>query len=279
MIAAVITFQRGFVMPRRKSRRLALATALASLLAAVLVPGAGAVNFSGSITASDAGHADQQLPSAASSCAAPNTSNVGSLLPGAQLHYDVYTLMNQSASASCVTVSYTASSGVFIAAYSPSFNPANVGQNFLGSTQGLNEPCGGTSGSFSFTVPANASFVVEVEECVVNAGVASYSLDVTGSGVVLAARFRSLSASPTAHGTLVRWRTASELDVLGFNVYRELNGRRVRVNKRLIAAHNRGSGASYSYLDHKARKGTRYWIQAVNVDGTRSWYGPTRSAR
>ena len=99
-----------------------------------------------------------------------------------------------------------------------------------------------------------------------------------GTGVALAARFRSLSASATAHGTLVPWRTASELDVLGFNVYRGIDGRRVRVNKQLIAASNRASGASYSYLDRSARRGTRYWIQAVNLDGSRSWYGLARVA-
>ena len=137
--------------------------------------------------------------------------------------------------------------------------------------------CGGTSGSFSFAVPANATFVVEVEACASGTPVASYSLDVTGTGVVLAARFRSLSASATAQGTLVRWRTASEFDVLGFNVYREVNGRRVRVNTQLIAAHNRAAGASYSYLDRSARKGTRYWVQAVDVDGSRSWFGPARA--
>ena len=44
--------------------------------------------------------------------------------------------------------------------------------------------CGGTSGSFSFNVPANASFVVEVEECS-SGGISTYSLNVTGNGVAL----------------------------------------------------------------------------------------------
>jgi hypothetical protein len=258
----------------RKSRRLALASALASLLAAVLVPAAAAVTLSGSIGGGDPIHANALFVNTASSCAAPNNPVQGPQL--SFFRYDTYTLANQSASASCVTVTLnTASSNVFIAAYSPSFNPANLAQNFLGSTLG----CGTLGGfGFSFTVPAGASFVVEVEQCVVGTFVDSYSLDVTGTGVV-AARFRSLSASATAQGTLVRWRTASELDVLGFNVSRERNGRRLRVNTQLIAARNRAAGASYSYLDRSARKGTRYWIQAVNVDGSRSWYGPARPAR
>jgi len=66
-------------------------------------------------------------------------------------------------------------------------------------------------------VPASATFVVEIEECAPDAGVSTYSLDVTGTGVT-AARFRSLSATATARGTLVRWRTGTEADVLGFQV-------------------------------------------------------------
>ena len=92
-----------------------------------------------------------------------------------------------------------------------------------------------------------------------------------------AATMRSLSASraaPSGHVN-VRWRTASELDMLGFNVYREVNGKRTRVNTKLIAGKGRGL---YSFLDRKAPKGksVRYWIQAVNLDGSRSWYGPAR---
>ena len=60
-----------------------------------------------------------------------------------------------------------------------------------------------------------------------------------------------------------------------------MNGERVRLNKRLIPAANLPSGRAYSYLDRTARRGknARYWIQAVNLDGSRSWYGPARVAR
>src|SRR4051812_31274715 len=99
-------------MSVRPRTRFLLATALSLLLGAVLVPGASAVTFSGSITASDATHANIQVQQTASSCAAPNTSFVFAV--AFQFNYDAYTLANQSAS--CVTVSYTASSNVFIAA-------------------------------------------------------------------------------------------------------------------------------------------------------------------
>ncbi len=99
---------------------------------------------------------------------------------------------------------------------------------------------------------------------------------VCGVTSTLAATFRSLSAARSTNGVRVRWGTASEIDMLGFNVYREVNGKRVRVNSRLIAAKGRGS---YSFLDRRAPKGrtVRYWVQVVNLDGSRSWYGPARA--
>ena len=115
-----------------------------------------------------------------------------------------------------------------------------------------------------YTSPAN---------CSINGG---WTLDVLTSA--LAVTFRSATATRTAKGVVVRWRTASEVDTLGFNVYREVNGKRFRVNPKLIAANGRGG---YSYLDRKAprAKTVRYWVQVVNLDGTRSWYGPARIAR
>jgi len=94
----------------------------------------------------------------------------------------------------------------------------------------------------------------------------------------LAVTFRSLSAGRVQGGVRVTWRTASELDTLGYRVYREVNGRRVRVNGKLIAAKGRGS---YAFLDRKAprAKSVRYWIQVVDTDGSRSWYGPARVFR
>ncbi|MBA3364222.1 MAG: hypothetical protein H0U03_00310 [Actinobacteria bacterium] len=57
-----------------------------------------------------------------------------------------------------------------------------------------------------------------------------------------------------------------------------MNGKRVRVNAKLIAGKGRGS---YSFLDRRAprRASLRYWIQEVALDGTRSWHGPARVVR
>lgn len=92
----------------------------------------------------------------------------------------------------------------------------------------------------------------------------------------LAVTFRSLRAVFRAHGALVLWRTASEVDAVGFHVYREESGRRVRVTHSVIPARHVARGGSYSYLDRHSPAGrrARYWVQAVNADGSRNWYGP-----
>jgi len=83
-----------------------------------------------------------------------------------------------------------------------------------------------------------------------------------------AVRLRSF----TARGALLRWRTASELDTLGFNIYR--GG--TKLNRRLIAAKGRGgAGAGYRFLDRTAQPGAhhRYRLQTVDLDGSRRWVG------
>src|SRR5215218_9294591 len=82
-----------------------------------------------------------------------------------------------------------------------------------------------------------------------------------------AVTFASANASRTAKGVLLRWRTGTEVDLLGF-----------RVSRSLIAAKGSVSGASYRFLDKTARRAVpyRYRIKAVNRDGTASWFGPVR---
>ena len=86
-------------------------------------------------------------------------------------------------------------------------------------------------------------------------------------------RISGASATRTARGVLVRWRTASEVGTAGFNVYRETVGL-TRLNARLIRSKSAGTarGHSYAWLDRGARAGAgRYRIESVGVHGARSW--------
>ena len=93
-----------------------------------------------------------------------------------------------------------------------------------------------------------------------------------------AATFRSASAARTAKGVLLRWRTGTEADLLGFQVYRSRGHSWKRLTRSLIVAKGSVAGASYRFLDRTARRGVayRYRIKAVNRDGTTSWFGPVR---
>jgi hypothetical protein len=86
-----------------------------------------------------------------------------------------------------------------------------------------------------------------------------------------AVKVATFRAARTAAGTLLRWTTASETGIAGFNVYR--GG--VRVNRALIAARGAVSGAGYRLLDRTGRIGATYTyrLQAVSLSGAKSWMG------
>jgi hypothetical protein len=110
------------------------------------------------------------------------------------------------------------------------------------------------------------------------ANLAVYFDDVVAQTEPLAVTVASLSARSAAQGVLLRWRTGTEVDLLGFQVYRSRGHSWRRITHSLIAAKGSVSGASYRVLDRTARRGLsyRYRIKAVNRDGTTSWFGPVR---
>lgn len=91
-----------------------------------------------------------------------------------------------------------------------------------------------------------------------------------------AALVRAVGAARTVKGVAVRWRTAHEAGLLGFDVYRERGATRVRVNRRLVASAGAAAGRAYAYVDVAAPRGRtlRYWVAAVRLNGSRSWFGP-----
>ena len=91
-----------------------------------------------------------------------------------------------------------------------------------------------------------------------------------------AVQMRRVTAARSGKNVRLRWRTASEGGTIGFNVFRERAGTRVRVSHRLIRAKGAVTGGSYSWLDRRPGRTSRYWLQSVGSDGSRSWYGPVR---
>jgi len=110
-----------------------------------------------------------------------NPSNCnGKAFPGLQdsnpgRRFDQYAFTNTSATPICVQVTFTGTIGsLFSAAYLGSYNPANIAQNYLGDLG--NSPPANTSRSYSFAVPAGATFVVVVHEITANGPANTYSV-------------------------------------------------------------------------------------------------------
>jgi hypothetical protein len=86
----------------------------------------------------------------------------------------------------------------------------------------------------------------------------------------------SFRGKTTMRGVDLAWRTAAETRILGFNVWRFAAGKAVKVNRSLVNAQDRATGATYRILDRSARPGAyTYRLQAVGWDGKRTWHART----
>jgi hypothetical protein len=87
-------------------------------------------------------------------------------------------------------------------------------------------------------------------------------------------------AEAAGNEVVVRWETASELNNVGFNVYRGLSAQAepTRLNGALIPsqAPGSGSGFSYGYHDSDVQPGVTYyyWLEDVDSSGVATRHGP-----
>ena len=90
----------------------------------------------------------------------------------------------------------------------------------------------------------------------------------------------AFEAAAQGNDVLLTWETASELDNLGFNIYRAESqaGQLVQINQHLIASKNLGGtvGATYSFLDESAAPGATYyyWLEDIDTSGVATKHGP-----
>ena len=80
-------------------------------------------------------------------------------------------------------------------------------------------------------------------------------------------------------GVLIQWTTASEIDNVGFNIWRsgDEDGKYVQINLRRIPAEGSSfSGARYDYVDDEVNMGETYYYQLESVDynGISEFFGP-----
>lgn len=75
---------------------------------------------------------------------------------------------------------------------------------------------------------------------------------------------RSFIARRNGQVVVLRWRTASEAQTLGYNLYRH----RVKLNKRPIPSVGSAGGHTYVWRDRRPGKAPRYSLEAVRRDGS-----------
>jgi hypothetical protein len=105
------------------------------------------------------------------------------------------------------------------------------------------------------------------------------------NGTVLASTTSSFHASHTGRAVTLRWQTASEANVIGFNVYRLVRGHMVKANHRIIAAASLSkSSTSHAYSfrtvlrSRKLAASSRFVLAEVHANGSRTLYGPVRAS-
>jgi len=90
----------------------------------------------------------------------------------------------------------------------------------------------------------------------------------------------AFDATPQGEAILVTWETATELENLGFNLYRgeSPSGPWVKLNAEMLAAQNPGAtfGASYEWQDTGATPGVTvyYRLEDVDIHGASTFHGP-----
>lgn len=266
-------------------RRLSLflvALAFAAFAASALAGAKGAFQISGSVSSLDPVVTNPVFDNVRGACMGGGWGATSSV--SGTFHYDVYRFRNISeASLLCVNVSLAVSAGsVDAAVYQDAFNPNNLG-NYRADTGGLGP---GQTRTIDFLALANStsqSFfdVVVWETCTACGG--TYTLLVEGTSIIMvggggptsADGLQSFRASSAPKGVLVRWRTRSEGDALGFNLYRGAV-KKVRLTRSIVPASGNGRAHTYSYLDRTARKGKAapYYLEVVQRSGSKIMFGP-----
>lgn len=150
------------------------------------------------------------------------------------------------------------------------------------------------TGRFAFENLRPGTYRVELVEEFIFTTDASYDFTCQGSitanvpppvaqfGVVVVTpiELASFAAVDTGAGVLVTWRTAVELENLGFYLYRgaQPNGPRTRVTPDLLLGRGTSLGGEYRFLDEGGNHGDWYWLEDIDWSIRSTLHGPARAA-
>jgi len=91
-----------------------------------------------------------------------------------------------------------------------------------------------------------------------------------------------ITATGGPNGVLIEWRTTFEINNIGFNVFRIRNGQTVQINRPILAGsvlvvgEGRAlyAGKSYSWFDPDGTKEDQYYVEDIDVSGSRTPHEP-----
>ena len=173
--------------------------------------GKATCTYTGSLTAADNTNNKRLLRDGTpSTCAAPKT------YPGdfaANIYYETFTIPNNTGAAQCVTITPSVPEEIYVhfTAYLGSFDPTNLGTNYLGDSG--SSSAGGTNQGFEVTIPAGQTMVI-VANTNFDGDVMTgeYTIEVTGLNCLTSncvKDFTIPATNPTMPNRLFRDGTAS----------------------------------------------------------------------
>ncbi len=97
-----------------------------------------------------------------------------------------------------------------------------------------------------------------------------------------AVHMSELTANSSGTRVVLEWKTGFEVNNLGFKVYRERKGKRVQLNRSIIAGSAlmaaqgiaMTAGNWYSWVDPAGTSDSVYYLEDIDIDGTRTMHGP-----
>lgn len=151
------------------------------------------------------------------------------------------------------------------------------------------DPYPGNSGNTGFSPSSSPSSLAysgaATGVMVTGIGQSAGGIDVVVTAVLpTPVKLTSFTARGQQGAVALAWTTASEVNNLGFNLYRATSpsGRRSRVNAQIIPTKTypgSPAGASYTYSDRAVKKGLTYyyWLEDIGADGSRGLHGPVKA--
>jgi hypothetical protein len=105
---------------------------------------------------------------------------------------------------------------------------------------------------------------------------------ITIGGAPTIATLSDFTANSYESGTQLRWQTAYETQNLGFNLYREVAGKRELINQNIVAGSALrasltqpiAAGEGYIWWDNAPVKNAAYWLEDLDLNGNSTWHGP-----